>query len=108
MLTSVLMRKAAEELIRSELPDHADRIELVLASNHYLGGNIRVMDMCTIGDLARAIEARLEDAARPELILIPGSGFNFQGRDIAGRHWGDLERWFGIPVRTLRVAQFLF
>jgi wyosine [tRNA(Phe)-imidazoG37] synthetase (radical SAM superfamily) len=108
ILTSVLMQKAAQQLITTELPDCADAIELVRARNDYLGGNIRIMDMCTIGDLARAVEERLKDSVEPELILVPGSGFNFQGRDLTGRHWGDLERWFGIPVRTLEVAQFLF
>jgi hypothetical protein len=45
----------------------------------------------------------------PDLLLVPGTGFNRQGRDVSGRHWADLRRALGIPVQLLDVTtQFLF
>lgn len=110
LLTSPLMDKQARTFINRWLPQHADIVHYTVAANEYLGGNIKVLDMATVGDLHRAVRldiARL--GTRPDLILLPGTGFNQEGRDIAGRHWGDLERALRIPVRLLDVTtQFLF
>jgi len=109
ILTSRLMYPAAEAMLRNAAPDVVDLLELVVVDNDYLGGNIRVMDMATIGDIARAVEQRLADEPGPDLLFLPLTGFNAHGRDLAGRHWGDLARWFGIPVCPLDgTKQFLF
>ncbi|MDH6113586.1 wyosine [tRNA(Phe)-imidazoG37] synthetase (radical SAM superfamily) [Kitasatospora sp. MAP12-15] len=110
LVTSSLMLPAARAFIERYLPDYADGIDFVVATNDYLGGNIRVMDMCTIGDINAALVRRYEQVGRkPDLILVPATGFNAHGRDLVGRHWGDLERFWSVPVRLLgHTTQFVF
>lgn len=110
IVTSALMLPAARAFIAHYLVEYADRIGFVLATNDYLGGNIRVMDMCTVGDIHNAITRHREAVRRvPDLILVPATGFNPHGRDLIGRHWGDLERVWNVPVRLLgHTTQFVF
>ena len=109
LITSELMLPAAKALLLKELPELNENIQYVIAKNDFLGGNIRVLDMCTVGDIARAIDLKLQNSFPPDVIMLPSTGFNLQGRDLAGRHWGDLERWFGIPVWLLSsTSQFVF
>ncbi|MER8113800.1 radical SAM protein [Streptomyces sp. NPDC094031] len=110
LVTSSLMLPAARAFIERSVADHADGIDFVVATNDYLGGNIRVMDMCTVGDIHAALVRHQEKTGRtPDLILVPATGFNAHGRDLVGRHWGDLERAWNIPVRLLgHTTQFVF
>ncbi|KAB1978642.1 radical SAM protein [Streptomyces triticiradicis] len=110
LVTSSLMLPAARAFIERSVAEHADGIDFVVATNDYLGGNIRVMDMCTVGDIHGALVRHQEKTGRtPELILVPATGFNAHGRDLVGRHWGDLERAWNIPVRLLgHTTQFVF
>ncbi len=110
LVTSPLMLPAAKAFIERYLPECADRIEFVVATNDYLGGNIRVLDMATVGDIHSALARRAEaTGARPDLILLPSTGFNVHGRDLIGRHWGDLERCWNVPVRLLgHTTRFVF
>ncbi|MCX9193151.1 hypothetical protein C3Y87_17400 [Carbonactinospora thermoautotrophica] len=110
LVTSPLMVSSARAFLRRWLPDLADRIRYTVVRNDYLGGNIRVLDMATVGDIFRAIERDAHASGeRPDLVLLPGTGFNREGRDITGRHWGDLERALHVPVCLLDVTtQFLF
>ena len=106
--TSALMRPAAEALFARFAPELIGRIDFVLPENEFLGGNIRVQDMATIGDIARAIERKAACEPLPDLLLVPESGFNRHGRDLQGRHWQDLERYFGRPVRLIRTSRFSY
>ncbi|AZM52304.1 hypothetical protein DMA15_06590 [Streptomyces sp. WAC 01529] len=108
MLTSALMRPAAEALFRRFDPELLDQVEFVESTNEFLGGNIRVMDMSTIGDICQAIEARAVTEGLPDLILMAETGFNRHGRDLQGRHWRDIERHLGRPVRLIRASRFTF
>ncbi|BCY09085.1 hypothetical protein L3i22_041730 [Actinoplanes sp. L3-i22] len=110
LLTSPLMEVQARSFIARWLPALAGDLHYTVVANEYLGGNIQVLDMATVGDMHRAIRADIDrSGTRPDLILLPGTGFNQEGRDIAGRHWGDLERALRVPVRLLDVTtQFLF
>ncbi|MEU6492238.1 radical SAM protein [Streptomyces sp. NPDC046984] len=110
LVTSSLMLPAARAFIERSVPKHAGGIDFVVATNDYLGGNIRVMDMCTVGDIHAALIRHQEQTGhRPDLILVPATGFNAHGRDLVGRHWGDLERMWNIPVRLLgHTTQFVF
>lgn len=110
LVTSPLMEQQARAFITRWLPERAGQLHYTVVSNEYLGGNIQVLDMATVADIGRAIRRDAEELqAWPDLVLLPGTGFNRMGRDIAGRHWGDLERAFKIPVRLLDVTtQFLF
>ncbi|MCU7729705.1 hypothetical protein ODJ79_38815 [Actinoplanes sp. KI2] len=110
LLTSPLMEMQARTFIERWLPERAKSLHYTVVTNEYLGGNIQVLDMATVGDLHRAIRRDIDHTgSRPDLVLLPGTGFNQEGRDIAGRHWGDLERALRVPVRLLDVTtQFLF
>lgn len=110
LVTSPLMEQQARAFIARWLPERAGQLHYTVVGNEYLGGNIQVLDMATVADIGRAIRRDAEELrAWPDLVLIPGTGFNRMGRDITGRHWGDLERAFKIPVRLLDVTtQFLF
>ncbi|WP_250438714.1 radical SAM protein [Caballeronia sp. AZ1_KS37] len=109
IITSPLMERAGKALIRRFAPQLSHRTRFIVATNEFLGGNISVMDMCTIGDIAHTIEKDLRTSnVPPDLILIADSGFNRLGRDLEGRHWGDLERHFGIPIRLFSVTRFAY
>jgi len=108
VITSELMLPAARALLNTYAEDLLGIIDFVVAENEYLGGNIRVLDMCTIGDIASALTRRLATEPAPDLILVSETGFNLQGRDLQGRHWGDLQRWFRIPVRLVSAIRFSY
>lgn len=110
LITSPLMEEQARAFIARWLPERAGQLHYTVVANEYLGGNIQVLDMATVADIGRAIRRDAETlGAWPDLVLLPGTGFNRMGRDITGRHWGDLERAFKIPFRLLDVTtQFLF
>ena len=108
IMTSPLMQRAADQLLTRWAPNLRDLVRLIVTGNEFLGGNIMVMDMCTVSDVARAVERELQSASKPDLLLLSDSGFNRRGRDLEGRHWRDLERWLGIPVRLLSVSRFSY
>lgn len=110
VVTSPLMAAQAKLFTERWLPEHADRLHYVVADNEYLGGNIQVLDMATVDDIYQAVcRDKERTGAEPDLLLVPGTGFNRQGRDVSGRHWADLRRALGIPVQLLDVTtQFLF
>ncbi len=108
ILTSPLMQPAAQAMIARHLPQ-MERVRLVKVHNEFLGGNIQVLDMATIGDAARALGAEIEELGRPDLIFVPASGLTEHGRDLMGRHWSDLETWLEVPVELLtQTTQFVF
>jgi hypothetical protein len=108
VLTSPLMEKTARSFVERFVPKLGTGIRLLPVTSEFLGGNIVIMDMCTVSDIARAISRAVEDAPLPDLILLADTGFNRYGRDLEGRHWGDLERMFGTPVRVFSVTRFLY
>lgn len=109
LVTSTIMRPAAEALLRRFQPDLLAEIRFIEPTNEFLGGNIRVLDMATIGDIGLAVDReRAASGQRPDLLFVPESGFNRHGRDLQGRHWRDLERYFGCPVRLLTVSRFSY
>lgn len=109
LFTSAIMRPAGEALLRHHAADVAERIELVVVPNRFLGGNICVLDMATVGDMAAELEQQLVRRGSPDLVLVPGTGLSAQGRDLAGAHWSELERRFGIPVELVASpARFAF
>ncbi len=73
--TSRLMAPAAARALAETASPHADAVRLVQVRNRYLGGNIQVLDMATVGDIVMAVQPRLETSPRPALYssLRPGS-----------------------------------
>lgn len=108
IISSPLMVEEAKRLVNEHLPTWSSHLQWIVASNGYLGGNIRVLDMGTVGDLIRAFDKYHGGLAGCDLLVVPSSGFNSQGRDIVGRHWSDLSERIGVPVVPIRCQQFLF
>lgn len=108
LLTSHVMRPAAEQLLARFAPEAARVVRYAEPPNDFLGGNIRVLDMATIGDFAGEIRRDITANGRPDLVLVSESAFNRHGRDLRGRHWRDLERAFCLPVRLMSVSRFAF
>ncbi|MDO4685746.1 MAG: radical SAM protein [Corynebacterium sp.] len=110
LVTSSIMFPAAKMFLQKFLPELCDKIDLVVAKNDYLGGNIRVLDMCTVSDISNSLKAHADRAKNfPDVVLLPATGFNIHGRDLSGRHWGDLERQWKIPVKLINsTTQFVF
>jgi uncharacterized Fe-S cluster-containing radical SAM superfamily protein len=108
IMTSPIVERAARTLLDRFAPKVAPRITLIVVKNAFLGGNISVLDMATVSDMAQAIERRRTTESLPDLILLADSGFTQQGRDLEGRHWQDLERHFRVPVRLISVNRFAY
>lgn len=107
IVSSPIMTPEAQRLVKRHAPELFSRLRWTCAENDFLGGNIRIMDMCTIGDISAAIDRALESGG-VDRILLPDSGFNTAGRDISGRHWMDLVHHHGVDVRLFPVRQFAF
>ena len=102
VICSRIMRPAVEDLLRKRLPEEClERLRLVVPSNDFLGGNIRIMDMCTVSDFHSALLKEVSSAPAPDVIFLPSMPFNPMGRDIAGRHYSELSRALDIPVVLL-------
>jgi wyosine [tRNA(Phe)-imidazoG37] synthetase (radical SAM superfamily) len=111
LITSALMQRQAGAFVSQHLDaEKAAALHYTVVDNDYLGGNIQVLDMATVSDIYAAITRDMASTGtRPDLVLLPGTGFNSNGRDISGVHWGDLERALNVPVRLLDVTtQFVF
>ncbi|WP_298953752.1 radical SAM protein [uncultured Methylobacterium sp.] len=109
ILTSDIMRPMAEALLESYAPSVRARVRLVPIRNRFLGGNIQIMDMATIGDMADTVARESESSGRrPDLVMLAQTAFNVEGRDLRGRHWGDLERAIGVPVRLIGTTRFAY
>lgn len=107
--TSSLMRPAAQAALDATGSAYAASARLVPVRNRFLGGNIQVMDMATVGDIARSVDEALAEHPAPSRLLLPASGLNEHGRDLAGTHWHQLERWTGVPVQLLTgTTQFVY
>lgn len=109
IVTSSIMEPTARAFVQRHASEVADRIRFVVPTCDFLGGNIRVLDMATIGDIAKVLEKDIREHGRPDVVLLPDGGFQLNGRDLSGRHYGDLARHFQCPVRLLtRTRQFTF
>jgi uncharacterized Fe-S cluster-containing radical SAM superfamily protein len=111
VVTSPLMAEEARRLCARHLPHRVAQISWCIATNDYLGGNIRVMDMCSVSDFEQAVAKHItfHRIRRPvDRVVMPASAFNEAGRDIAGVHWRDLQDAIGVEVRLLPMQQSLF
>jgi hypothetical protein len=85
------------------------RISVAVISSHYHGGNIIVGDLMACEDYIASIRAHIrETGTRPDLIIIPGSGFGDWKIDIAGKSYLEIERALDIPVEMLDNRRIFF
>ncbi len=79
------------------------KIYVETPQNNFWGGNICIGDLLTVSDYIDCIEEfLLKRKVRPDLLLIPCSGFSNWGRDITGRSFLEIERRFNIPVDLIK------
>lgn len=108
-VTSPLMLSKGRSIIKEYAPDIIDKITWVSGKNYTLGGNIKILDMASVEDIVRSIKNSCRNLKKNyDLVVVPSSGFNSQGRDIVGRHWSDLEMEVGVKVEPIDCHQFLF
>jgi hypothetical protein len=103
--TSEIMRPAVRDIIQKIAPDVSNKVRCIIPDNKFLGGNIRIMDMATVSDIAESMSCEFDKLPRPSGIFLPSTGFNKHGRDIAGRPVQDLEKWLGVPIFLLNKTQ---
>ncbi|MGI9953483.1 radical SAM protein [Moorellaceae bacterium AZ2] len=72
--------------------------------NYFFGGSIACAGLLTVADFVRAWKEELQSPfyVQPDLVLLPGLAFDFWGRDLTGRSYGELAEISGLPVEVLR------
>ena len=71
--------------------------------NEFLGGNIMIADLLTVQDYIASIESFIHESdKKPELVIIPSSGFSHWGKDITGQSYLDIERRPDVRVALIR------
>jgi len=79
------------------------KIYVETPKNIFWGGNICIGDLLTVSDYVNCIEEfLLKKKVKPDLLLIPSSGFSNWGRDIIGRNFLEIEQQFNIPVELVK------
>ncbi|MGV8125229.1 MAG: radical SAM protein [Candidatus Xenobiia bacterium LiM19] len=109
--TSVLMKPSLLEAL-DELDIEArsgSRIAAVTVTSSYHGGNIIVGDLMACEDYIASLGTYIKESSeRPDLIIIPGSGFGDWKFDIAGKSCTVIERALKIPVEVLENRRIFF
>ena len=102
VITSRLMKKSVTMLLDmfGVLRDFPN-LELAIVPNHYLGGNIFMGDLLVVRDILAHAKAHWVGKKRPDLLVVPSSGFNEYGRDLLGESYKTIQRRTGIPVVLL-------
>ncbi|WP_214659319.1 DUF512 domain-containing protein [Candidatus Formimonas warabiya] len=77
-------------------PDRQIRIQPV--KNRLFGGSIGAAGLLTVEDLFAAYQEYHAGQGRPHLIMVPREAFDYQGYDLMGRPFWELEERTGIQV----------
>jgi len=103
VISSVLMKKSVTSLFEMfGLFDDYPEMELYVVPNTYFGGNIFMGDLVVVRDILDYIDSLPMDKERPDLLILPSSGFNEHGRDLLGESYKTIEHATGIPALLLR------
>ncbi len=85
------------------------RLTQITITSSYHGGNILVGDLMACEDYITSINSYMKESGeRPDLIIIPGSGFGDWKFDIAGKSSMEIERALDIPVEVLENRRIFF
>lgn len=71
-------------------------IKIVSSKNYFLGGNMRIMDMCVISDFVKIVDENKNEMT--DMVILPDSMFNIWGNDLLGVNKDMFEHCIGIPV----------
>jgi MoaA/NifB/PqqE/SkfB family radical SAM enzyme len=99
LITSRLMKKSVTMLLEmfGILRDFPD-LELAVVPNTYMGGNVFMGDLLVVRDILAHARTHWQGSNRPDLLVVPSSGFNEYGRDLLGEPYKTIERRTDIPV----------
>jgi hypothetical protein len=76
-------------------------LELAIVPNSYLGGNIFMGDLIVVRDILAYAQVHWQGKSRPDLLVLPSSGFNEYGRDLLGEPYTTIQLQTGLPVFLL-------
>jgi len=82
-----------------EIPEQRTDVQMV--KNHLFGGSIMAAGLLSVEDFFTAFQEYCSLHERPDHILIPLEPFDWQGYDITGRHFKELETITGIEVKMM-------
>ena len=88
------------------LPEGA-RLELVVPSNEFFGGNVSIGDLWVLEDIVHAVQPLLESGERPDLLVMPSSFLSLWGRDLRGACYRELEARLGIEVALVKCQRIM-
>ena len=102
VMTSELARSVVTMGLQ-EFWEGGAEVEVAAVRNRFFGGSVKAAGLLTVEDFAAAADEyfALDRAGCPRLVLLPGMAFDFRGRDLAGRHYTELEEKHGIPFLVL-------
>ena len=75
--------------------------DLYMVKNRLFGGSIMAAGLLSVEDFSLAFEEYCSRHERPDHILIPLEPFDWQGYDITGKHYRELERITGIDTKMM-------
>ncbi len=75
-----------------------DRIDIYPVKNRLFGGSIGAAGLLSVQDFLKAYEEYCSGHHRPDMILVPGEAFDFQGNDIMQQHFDEIKRGTGVRV----------
>jgi NifB/MoaA-like Fe-S oxidoreductase len=73
-------------------------IHICAIENKWFGGSIMCAGLLTVGDIINGIAGDVKNY-KPDLIILPPSPFDLNGRDLSGRYFHEIEEAVG--VRTV-------
>lgn len=71
-------------------------IKVVPTKNYFLGGNMKIMDMCVISDFIKLVDLNKRETT--DVVILPNSMFNFWGNDLLGINKDSFEKCLDVPV----------
>ena len=119
--TAILTRKARRVLVAvspfyrevvggllADLPlPEGTKLDLVVPSNEFFGGNVSIGDLWVLEDIVRAVRPHLEAVERPDLLVLPSSFLSRWGRDLRGVPYVELEARLGIEVALIKCERIM-
>jgi hypothetical protein len=115
VMTSELMKPTVEQALEDVPIFPPDvTIHLEVPQHRYWGGNIVVSDLLVVDDfIDQTCKFIQRTGTRPDLIVIPGSGFNhtragFWKRDMVGNYYKRIENVTGIPVELVNTETIFY
>jgi len=73
-------------------------IDIIAVKNNWFGGSIMCTGLLTVGDIIHSLWEWCKNADKPDLIILPESPFDMEGKDLCGRSCYEIEESLGIKT----------